>query len=168
MKVTGQQLKQAIELRSMRVDHLTNQFEASIMKFEGEDKKSPTQVGEELQQEFTAIAKLKEAQSSFNLKVSVEVGGKTATLAELVRSVGQADIYASLWRRASEQAVTGQNTRVRDTEKVYAEINVDAQEALKQATQARQFSNQIRDAIAKGNRQEQEIEIDPQLLEISG
>src|SRR5579885_1022293 len=101
MKVTGYQIREAIRKQELQRDTVISQFNASLFKFEGEEKLSPDDVAKMFTQAEQAIANLQTGLARYNLYVVIDVLGDKMTLAEGVKRLGGAGRLEKLWREAA-------------------------------------------------------------------
>jgi hypothetical protein len=172
MKVTGYQLQAAIKGRQEMRDLLQGEFQRSLFKFEDEDKRSPSEIAEELDQAERDIAALQAAQGLYNTMVTVTIGGETVSLLQAVKQVGGANRLANLWKGVAGSDTGGRHRHydmfggpaVRDKDQEVAKAMVTSQEAIELTQAASQRARELRAAIQAGNSVEMSVNVDPALL----
>lgn len=167
MKITGYQLREAIKQWELRKDAASRIFEDCLKVFEGENKLHPSKVIDQLLLAETSIAKLQTVQAHYNLYVHVQFEGERITLCEAVKSLGGYSRVEKLWRVASGGGKKDRYFRddnERDPTKQYAKQVVSALEGVEKATIAAKRASALRAAIATGNAEEVEMDLNPALL----
>jgi hypothetical protein len=167
MKVSGQDLIQAIKEQSHLRDLTETEFEGSLYAFPSESKDSPERVMERLLDIETTIAKLQAAQGLYNQKVKVTVSGENLTLAEAVKRIGGLARVEACWRKTAKSGGEDQlygrrmeRPAVADTE--FAKKMIEAKVANQKAKETAKTVANLRSAIQAGNTKRVEIEgLDP-------
>lgn len=171
VKVTGYSLRTAIKKWTLKRDSAATQFPKTLYKFKNESKPAPLDVAALMEKAEIAIAKLQAAQVNYNAQVQVELRGSRMSLAEAVKRMGGASRLEKLWKSAAGLETGGRNrdyygapamTRSTDTET--AEGTLTADEAASKASEAADYVSALQEAIASGNGQTIEIEIDQSLF----
>lgn len=167
MKVNGYQLREKTREVELRLKVLLHQFEASRTKFKGETKEKPQDIDKLIAKADTQLAKLGEAQTRYNLAVTVTAESQKMTLLQAIRTISAAGRREKLWRKFAAPETNRYSSRdeERDPDKEYAQEQVSPAESLKMAASAAGTAGAYRQAIAKGNAQEIDLEIDPALFE---
>ncbi len=163
-KLTGYQLQEAIRRWELRKNTASKQFEESLWAFEGDDKPSPTELGDSFLKAEEAVSRLQTLQARYNLAVVVDVRGTRMTLCEAVKQVGGAGRHEKMWRAAAAGTTGnhfnfGQNPLSRKTDEVHARRTIGVKDAMERADAASRFAAALRAAIALGNGQERELEV---------
>ncbi len=155
MKITGFLLREAIRRHELRRDTAVNQFDDSLSKFPGEDKRSPDSITEEFVAAEAAVAKLQAAQSAYNLRVEVDVLGEKMTLCEAVKRLGGAGRIEKMWRTAAGGKKDRYNSynpdNVRREGETRAERTVSVDAAMHRARKLAAVASALRAEIARGN-----------------
>lgn len=171
MKVTGYKIQHALrELESAR-ELAHTQFTENVMQFDSQEEKLELP---EVFARFTTleskIAQLQVQQANYNLSVKVDVLGSSMTLHQAVKLVGGAGRAEKMWRDVVKGSASksnrysyGAETRSKDQE--YAKRSISVAEALGHAKLASRTAAALRQAIQLGNASEQELDLDPSLLE---
>ena len=165
MKITGYKLREALKMLELKRDGLTRQFEGSLTAFpeEVERKRKPAELAEDLQKIEASIALHQAAQSEYNLKVEVSVEGEKMSLAQAVKTVGGVTRMIELWKSADRE-ISSSHERVRvrrkEDEHVYAQPQVKPEEVLTFLEKAEKRAAALRGAIAHGNSEPVDIELD--------
>lgn len=167
--MNGFQLREAIRQWELTRDGAANFFEDSLRKFPDETKPTPDSVMADYTTAEAAIAALQAVQATYNLRVVVTALNLTMTLLEAVKRLGGAGRAAKLWRTAAgdDKKRRGYNTYgddVRKADETRAVPTVSRETALERAKVADRFASALRAAIAKGNVQDMDLELDPLLL----
>lgn len=170
MMVTGFLLREAIRRWELRRDTAAAQFDSSLIRFPGDERQDPDDVVALFLEAEVNIALLQEAQSRYNLAVSIDVLGTSMTLCAAVKRLGGAGRLDKMWRTA----VGGKKDRhsyhdpmTRKTDEVRAERVINAKQAMERANKASAFAGALRAGIAKGNGTElgaEALKLDPKLL----
>lgn len=163
MKINGYQLREALKRLTLQRDVLQSQFKESLHTFEiSSTPPSPIKLMDSLEKTEFQIALLEEAQQKFNQIVRVNVQNETFSLVRAVKLVGGAARREKLWKdiilpqNVSRYSFPEPLSRNKDT--VYAVPTISKEEALIQSKDATLFASALRNAIAKGNNAEVDIE----------
>jgi hypothetical protein len=155
MDVDGNQLKEALKMASLELSIVKTQFEDTLFKFDDEEKESPGDVADRIDELESRIAKLQTAQSLYNLSIEVEVLGETMLLEEAIKRVGGAGRLSKTWRNASAGRVRDRwstlQASVRKDGEETAKPTITKLEALGKAKAAEKFASALRSAISTGN-----------------
>lgn len=169
MKVTGFQIREAMRRWELRRETAANQFTDSLLAFRDEQKATPDEVMKGFVDAEAAVAKLQTAQAKLNLVVTVDVQGTKMPLIEAIKRLGGAGRAEKMWRQAAggtkkdRYGYRDENVRREGEER--AASTISQKEAISRATKAGSFASAVRNAIAKGNTVEVEIEnLDPALV----
>jgi hypothetical protein len=169
VKVTGYQLREATRKFELQRDTAARLFKSSLYAFEDEVKEDPIEVMDHLKKAELSVVRLQEAQQKYNLKVLIDVQGKSITLAAAVKMLGGAGRIAKMWREAvadKEDRYGYRNERERNKDTEVARKRLPFDVALKEANTADGFAGALRAAIAVGNATSLEIEgLDTELFE---
>jgi hypothetical protein len=159
VKVTGYKIREAIKQWELRKDAASRVFDDSLKIYPGETKEHPVDAVKQYLAAEYAIAKLQEAQAMYNLQVKVPFDGELITLGFAVKALGGLARAEKMWRSAtgSKKERYGYSADERDPNKIYAQTQVSASDALKNATSAAKRASAMRAAIAQGNAEEHEI-----------
>lgn len=170
MKVTGYQLREALDEAKLVLSTTADQFESSLHAFEDEDKKSPEVVMESIRAAEDRVAELQALQEQYNQQVTVTADGQTMTLALAIKRRGYADRISALWKSAMTGGEVDRRYRyMRDDPKKrskddeYAKPTITPDQATTLARQATRRTNALKTAIAKANLTEVEMNIDFEL-----
>lgn len=167
----GFELKEAQRALSLRISTLESEFNESQYAFPGDDdRRSPTEIAEELAEAETKLVRLQVAQKRYNLAVQVKLGktGVTMPLSEAIAAVGGAGRVEKMWRLSASN--TGRSryqdqSQEKDPTKVYSKRQVTVKQALDEANKAARFAGNLRAAIAVGNATELDLGLDASLFE---
>jgi len=155
MDVDGNQLKEALKMASLELSIVKTQFEDTLFKFDDEEKESPGDVANRIDELESRIAKLQTAQSLYNLSIEVEVLGEVMLLEEAIKRVGGAGRLSKTWRTASAGHVRDRwstlQASVRKDGEETAKPTITKLEALEKAKAAEKFASALRSAISTGN-----------------
>ena len=171
MKITGYQLMDRLEELKEQAQILDGQFKAALFQFA--EERAALKDPRVLMRDYGAIerkvALLQEAQSVYNLRVTVSAAGEEMTLERAVKRIGSANRVKNQWKTASQEnanpyAAYG-GARQRDKENEYAERIVPVEEALQLSDVAGREAAALKRAIRAGNAAEVELEIDAALFE---
>lgn len=168
MKVTGYQLREAIQTWKLRKTTAEASFTDSLSKFEGETKEAPIAIVEQVLAAEMAIVRLQVAQTQYNLLVKVNVPGEgSLSLAEVIKVSGVIGRIEKVWAGTTARDPYGYgNSRVRDPSQLRAEATITPKEILAQTTALSKRAGAYRAAIGGGNTHEVEIEsLDAALFE---
>lgn len=170
MKVTGYSLREAIKQQELRRDTAARAFQGSLKMFPDEVKETPMEVVEAFLKAEQAIAKLQTAQAKYNLTVVVDLGGKTTTLSEAIKSIGGIARAEKMWRSAAgpkpDRYGGYQDADELDPTKVRSKPTISVSKAVTLASAVARQAGVLRSAIATANAREVEIEsLDPALFE---
>lgn len=165
MKISGYKLRDAIKYQVMRRDAATQAFNPALKAFPEEEKETPLQIVQELLLAERAISELQVAQMRYNLAVTVNVLGESMTLADAIKRVGGLARAEKLWRTVTPERRSFLDNDEYDPTRIQAKPTISPKEALKLAQGAAKHSGAFRAAIAAGNGQELEIDLDPALFE---
>lgn len=171
MKVTGYQLREALRHWVSQREVLSTQFTESLWQFEA-DKNDPNFVPVNLSKRYSdaddAVATIQDAQQQFNQKVKVKIGNKTVALSYAIKRLGGAGRLEKMWRSAATSSGDDYYGRrvetTRQADAIKAKRMVNHSDALKIAKESASFASELRQAIALGNAQEVDLEIDPRLF----
>ncbi len=169
-QLTGYRLQEAIRRLDLKKNTAAKQFEESLWAFEGDDKASPTELGDTFLKAEGAVSRLQTLQARYNLSVIVDVRGVKMTLCEAIKRVGGAGRHEKMWRTASTMTVHstltyGQNPLSRKTDEIHARRTIGVKDAMERADSASRFATALRAAIAQGNGQEREMEVPAELFD---
>ena len=168
MKVNGNKIRQRIRVLELKLTTLQNQFGGALTSFEDEKKPNPQALDEQINIVERHIVALQVAQTAYNLAIKPTLQGKQYTLCELVKSVGAAGRREKLWRNVAAPKVDRYAYRSTETErdptKQYAKRQVTTEDAITIAEKAAVYAADLREAIAWGNAQDLELEIDPKVF----
>lgn len=167
MKVTGYAIREAIKQWELRKDASSRVFDDSLKVFPGESKPHPQELIERYLLAEVSIAKLQTLQSKYNLSITFDFEGNEMTLCEAVKSLGGYSRIEKLWRSASggkKDRYYGSSADERDPTKTYAVQVVAPMEGVEKATIAARRASALRSAIATGNAQEREFDVNPELF----
>jgi len=162
MRVTGYQIREAINRWSLRKTTIYKQFNESIWAFQGEEKQKPQEVVTLMAEAKRSWARLKEIQQFYNRTVTLTFDGKSISLCLAVQMLPGVGQIEKMYRDASTD--TGRDRysgyrevqqRSKDTE--YAGRQISMKDALAAAEKASRSSSSLRNAIARANTQEIEI-----------
>lgn len=156
-KVTGYQIREAINRWSLRLQTSTRLFKDSIWKFEEEAKENPAVVVSQVSDAHDSISRLKEIQQFYNRQVKVDLPDETITLALAVQLLPGAGQVEKMWRDAATD--TGRDRysyreTSRDKDHEYAQRQISVQDAAKRAEDAARWASSLRNAISRGNTKE--------------
>ena len=174
MIVTGYKFQHALRELGHRRDNAAKQFANSLFAFEEEEGAlNPLECMSTFRTCEHKIARLQTAQQEYNLAVLVTIymGGENTscvTLCEVVKMVGGAGRAEKMWRTCA--SATGRERYegrelFRDATQVRAKRQIPVDAAMEQAHEAAKIASAIRTAIAIGNSNEMEVELDPSLFE---
>ena len=169
MKVTGYKLQQKLKELEQTREVLASQFSENMTQFESDTEKVDLL---EVFAKYTAtekqIAELQEAQTQYNLGVSVNVLGESMTLQGAVKRVGGAGRSEKMWKDMVKKGETPRymvsTERSRNKDSEYARRALSVTEALEHARHASKVAGALREAIQTGNVTELELNIDTSLL----
>jgi DNA-binding protein YbaB len=173
MKVTGIILQERKRELKNLIKVLTAQFGDSLFAFKGEEKESPQDIMEKLQEAELKFVQIELALAAYNGIVEVAVpnifpDGKM-TLMALVKMAGPWGRIEKMWREATISDGTDrwsrgpQSSRSKDME--FAEKKINPMEALVKSSEAAKKNSMIRAKIAEGNSVLVELDIDESLFE---
>jgi hypothetical protein len=155
MQVNGYKIREALKMKALELTTIQSQFDESLFIFEGDQKESPIDISDKITKLEVEIAMLQAAQSEYNLKVKVEVEGKTLPLEAAVKMVGGAGRLSKMWRTAAGGAKRERWDRgfptTRNKEDVVAQPTISKSKALELAKAAERLAASLRNAIAVGN-----------------
>jgi hypothetical protein len=165
MKITGNQIREALRRAVFRRQILDQQFSTTLYAFKGEDKSTPDEIAKGFQQADEQVAMLQAIQQYFNQRTNVEVQGNKIPLALAIKLIGGAGRVEKMWREAAgggkkERFNYSDDTKVRTKDQIRAEAQVTPIEALKRADKAARWASALREAIANGNAQSLELSKD--------
>jgi hypothetical protein len=168
MKVTGNQLREALRRAVFRRDIWEKQFNDSLFAFKGEEKATPDEVVRNFEQADNQVAAIQDLQQQFNQQVTVPLEGREVTLSLAIKLVGGAGRREKMWRTAAsggeKDRYAGYNrSRNKDTEE--ATLRVPQAEALKLADRAARYASALREAIALGNSQSMDLDVPKGVLD---
>jgi hypothetical protein len=162
MRVTGYQIREAINRWSLRKTTIYKQFNESIWAFAGEEKQKPQEVVQIMETANRSWARLKEIQQFYNRTVSITFKGQSISLCLAVQMLPGVGQIEKMYRDASTD--TGRDRysgyreiqqRSKDTE--YASRQITMKDALAKAEESSRSASSLRNAIARANTQEIEI-----------
>jgi hypothetical protein len=158
IKVTGFQLRNALNSLRLQRDAAYRTLEASQFAFEGEIK-DPIAASVEVEALETRIAKIETAQMAYNLAINVTFQGQPVSLAFAVKHVGGRGRIAKQWRgvvapKKDRYSTYDDLTRVRDNDKEVAKQVVDMPVAFQQFQGQEKAAVDLRNAIAVANGQQ--------------
>lgn len=162
MQINGYQIREAIKRWMLQRDTFQAQFKDSLHTFgENEKKISPIKVMHQFEMSDFNVALLESIQQRFNQIVKVTVQKDVITLAMAVKLVGGAGRREKMWREAAipkkdRYSYRDDLTRSKDTE--YAQPTLTQEQAIEHSQDASRFASALRNAIAKGNSVEVNIE----------
>ena len=167
MRVTGYQLKEAIQTWEFKRDTAKTLFQNSLYAFRDEELYPRDEMALLVEAE-DAIVKLQAAQAYLNLQVTCEVQGGTMTLAEVIKAKGAASRILAAWKQAlpSDHGRGGWlGPLVREKDKEEARPVLGPDDVAKEVQAARKWVNALSVAIGRGNDIETEVWLDSSLLE---
>lgn len=161
MKVNGYLIREAIKRWTLYKDTIQAQFKESLYYFDEDQKADPIAVMNEFSKAEYAVAYLEEAQQRFNQIVQVTVLNETMPLTRAVKLVGGAGRQEKMWRDASikkkdRYSYDDKLSRSKDTE--YAKPAISRAEAIDSSAKASKFAAALRNAIARGNNTDVNLE----------
>jgi hypothetical protein len=161
MQVNGYQIREAIKRWTLYKDTIQAQFKDSLHYFDEDQKANPVAVMNELDKAEFAVAYLEEVQQRFNQIVQVTVLGEIMPLTRAVKLVGGAGRKEKMWRDASikkkdRYSYDDKMSRSKDTE--YAKSAISRSDAIAESAKASKFAAALRNAIARGNNSDVNIE----------
>jgi len=171
MKVTGYQLRQAIDSKQIDLEAARERFNRNLFQFSGEGGEDPLAIGLEICDLELDIVQLQAAQAEYNVSADICLGADKMTIAEAVKRVGVYERMRGLWKSAMS---TTQGSRsyfdydrsVRSRENEYAEKAISDNDAKGMAKDFQRDLSEIRAAIAKANTVEREMDrLDPEWFE---
>lgn len=155
MKVTGFQIREAINRWTRRRNVADTQFRESLWAFEGEEKDTPKDVIDRYMEADKIIVALQMLQTVFNLHTLVSVRGQEIPLGKAVRLLGGAGRVEKIWREAATDSAGDRyydrNERSRGKDNEYAKRQVSIPEATRLSDEAAAFASELRAAVATGN-----------------
>jgi len=170
MKITGYQLMDRLDELKEQAQNLDNQFKASLFQFSDErsQRSDPRLLMQEYAEIERKVAALQEAQSSYNLNVTVTVNDETMSLERAVKLIGSANRVKNQWKTASQDDANPYSPygsqRQRDKDNEYAVRIVPVEEALQLSEVAARRASALKRAIRSGNASEVEMELDASLF----
>jgi hypothetical protein len=161
MKLNGYLIREAIKRWTLYKDTIQAQFKESLYYFDEDQKADPIAVMNEFSKAEYAVAYLEEAQQRFNQIVQVTVLNETMPLTRAVKLVGGAGRQEKMWRDASikkkdRYSYDDKLSRSKDTE--YAKPAISRAEAIDSSAKASKFAAALRNAIARGNNTDVNLE----------
>lgn len=176
MKVTGTQLKTALNTWSERKSALEKLLKDNVWSFEPVSENSPkniVNIQNHLAKAVEAVCSLQEAQQLYNAQISVTVkdadgNPKFVSLSFAVKMVGELGAMKAQWRRISLD--NGREDRYsrtqlqRSADELFAKKTVSDEVAYKISSDLGKQAGEYRDAMARGNASEIEIDLDASLL----
>jgi hypothetical protein len=157
MQVNGYQIREALKRWNLRRDLLAKQIETLAWQFPGETKtvEAFTTTDKALGEAETAVAQLEDLQQVYNQKVSVSVDGRTGPLSLLVKQVRFCAARENFWktylRKTADEGYRGEQTLVRETNKVTAVKVLPTEQAMVTAERCGSLTARMRAAIAQAN-----------------
>lgn len=171
MKVTGYKFREALRRWQLRRDAASGQFKDALMKFPGEEKRSPEDIDVHIQAAEQAIASLQSLQAAYNLRVHVPVEGVSASMSllECIKNVGGFERAVSMWSDAAKLkkerfSSFHESASLRDTTKVAAQRTISYEDAAKHAAHYDRIRAAYVEAMNVGNGTVVELENLPAAL----
>jgi len=162
MRVTGYQIREAINRWSIRKTVIHKQFNESVWAFQGEEKQKPQEIVELMAQANRTWARLKEIQQFYNRTVTLTHGGQSISLCLAVQMLPGLGQIEKMYRDASTNtrwdrysSYDCQHSRSKDSE--YATRQITMKDALAKVEESSRSASSLRNAIARANTQEIEI-----------
>lgn len=170
MKMNGYQIREALRRWGLKRDTAASQFDASLKRFDDEtDKASPVSVMNSFAFADTKLAVIQVAQDRYNLAVKVPVRfvdgvAREISLAEAVKLVGGAGRAEKMWRSAAnpkkERYSYNSDEEVRKEGETRAKPVMTTAQYLAEAEKIARYASSLRAAIALGNGQEVDVEVE--------
>lgn len=164
MQINGYQIREAIKRWMLTRDTVQSQFKDSLHMFEGIDedqKRKPLAIMNEFEMCDYKVALLEEVQQRFNQCVNVTVISDSMPLARAVKLVGGAGRREKMWREAAvpkKDRYAYDDKLKRDKDAIYARPTLTQEQALTQSKEANRYASALRNAIARGNNTDVNIE----------
>lgn len=158
MKVTGNKLYELLQLWTARKDALQAEFDDSLMMFEGQTKRSPKAIDEELVKAEEAIVQIQELQRLYNTRVV----NHDRSLAVAIKQLGILKRASKRWTTVIQNRGTDGYARSKDTD--YAKPNIETAEAKKVSEQYMKALLALRAEVGDANGLGIEMEIPAALL----
>jgi hypothetical protein len=165
-KVTGYQIRTALEEAKLVLATVSDQFTDCLYKFDDEeDKKPPKEVIEAIRAAEHRVAQLQALQEKYNQTVTVSVDGCSYTLALAIKMRGYASRIEAQWKQATrnqspERRYYREDPLKRSKEDVYAKRTISKDDAITEAKKAGRWTNALKNAIAQANLVEIHLELD--------
>lgn len=170
MKVNGFAFREALKRWELRRETAANQFTDSLYRFKDDDKLSPDDAMRAFEQAEQAVSTLQAAQARYNLAVSCMIQGKAISLHEVVKRIGGAGRAEAMWRgfagaKKKERYSYEREDRTRAATDERAFRTISVPEAMKRAQAAAKYAGSLREAMAMGNTQQIDMELDGGLFD---
>lgn len=161
MQINGYQIREAIKRWMLQRDTFQSQFKDSLFAFENDAKNPPLKIMNLFEAADYNVARLESIQQRFNQIVNVTVQKDTMPLTMAVKLVGGAGRREKLWRDAAipkkdRYSYRDDTSRSKDNE--YARSTITQEVAVQQSQDASRYASAIRNAIARGNSTDVNIE----------
>lgn len=169
MKITGYMLRAALKRWELTRNAAVKKFPDVLHKFPDENKISPEVVAKSIEDAEAAIARLQAIQVLYNASVQVEVKDSAMSLAEAVKRVGGATRMEKMWKGAAGLETSahgryhnpfGAVAQTRVMGHIVQERTLSEEDAAVQATKAANYLGALQEAIASGNGQKLDMEVD--------
>ncbi len=175
MAITGNTIRDLVKKWELRKATLETLFQDALYSFEGETKKSPTLLSEQIFEAEQKIVKLQVAQVAFNSTTFVEsrLLGKSLSLTEIVKLVGAYERMTKLWAgtipkkpKESKYRDTTHTAPVRNTTQVVAKEALSLEEKATLIEKYSKLLGHLKGLVSEGNnRVVPTVILDPSLLD---
>lgn len=168
--LTGIKIRAVLNLWKERKDALEHVLKENTWTFDPileTDPKYPPHIQTKLMAAVEAVCALQEIQQLYNSKVIVPVGDRRLSLAFIVKMVGEVGAMKARWRGISldtgRDRWSSRNLQ-RSVDERYAAKAVSDEKAFEISAELGNYAALLRDAMAKGNTAEIELDVDDALL----
>jgi len=162
MLANGNQLKQAIKMKSMELNSVISTFEDTLYKFEDETKLTPYEVSTKIINLEYDISKLQSAQKYYNSNLTFDFNDENLTLQTAINYVGGLGRISKKWRTASQNKkqrsmFSTHSVTTRNKDEEIAKPTITKDEALYMFKQIEKKAANLRNLIAEYNTKMVEI-----------
>jgi hypothetical protein len=162
MLVNGNQLKQAIKMKSMELNSVFSTFEDTLYKFEDESKSTPYEISTKIINLEYDISKLQSAQKYYNSNITFNFNNNDLTLQTAINYVGGLARMSKKWRTAAQsnkkRTYYGMSdTTKRNKDEEHAKATITKDEALHMFKKIEKQAALLRNLIAEHNTKMVEI-----------
>lgn len=160
MQTTGNTIRDLVKSWELRKATLETLFQDALYSFDGETKKSPTLLSEQIFEAEEKIVRLQVAQAEFNSTTFVEsrLLGKTLSLTEIVKLVGAFERMTKLWAgtvpkkpKESRYRDTTPTAPVRNTTQVVAKEALSLEEKTTLIEKYSKLLGHLKGLVSEGN-----------------